>query len=64
MDANMVAELRAVSNYIRETKIQLGELEAIKRLLGCAETLDAMADRMEAALAEEKQNEDNNQQRI
>lgn len=64
MDANMVAELKAVSNYIRETRIQLGELEAIKRLLGCAETLDGMAGRMEAALAEEKQNEADNQQRI
>ena len=62
MDKSMITELKAVSNYIRETRIQLGELEAIKRLLGCAETLDAMADRMEAALAEEeKQNEADNQ---
>ena len=62
MDESMIAELRAVADYIRETRIQLGELEAIKRLLGCAETLDGMAGRMEAALTEEeKQNEADNQ---
>lgn len=58
MDAGMITELRAVADYIRETRIPMGELEAIKRLLGCAETLDGLAGRMEAALAkEEKQNE-------
>lgn len=50
----IITKLHAIADHIRGTRIPIGEKAAIERLLGCAETLDDMAEEL-------KQNEADNQ---
>lgn len=50
----IITKLHAIADHIRGTRIPIGEKTAIERLLGCAETLDDMAEEL-------KRNEADNQ---
>lgn len=38
--------LQSVAEYLKSTKIPVGELEAIKRILGCVSTLENLAEEL------------------
>ena len=40
---SIINTLEGVAVYLKATRIQISEVEAIKRLLGCAETLENLA---------------------
>lgn len=52
MEETVIRRIKAVADYIRDTKISVGDVDTIKRLLGCAETLEGLAEEMAAQLAE------------
>lgn len=47
MDQQTIAKIRACAQYLRETRLPIGELEAIDRLLGCVQTLETIAKEMD-----------------
>lgn len=53
MDKQMISNrLKAYADFLRKTRLALGELEAIERLNGCANSLEQMAKEL---LEEEKE---------
>lgn len=41
--STIIDKLEGVAAYLKATKIHVGELEAIKRILGCVTTLENLA---------------------
>jgi hypothetical protein len=41
--SNIVTKLQSVSEYLKATKIPVGETDAIKRILGCVSILEKLA---------------------
>lgn len=55
--SNIVTKLQSVSEYLKATKIQVGELEAIKRILGCVTILEKLAEEIKNSEADNKNEE-------
>lgn len=52
-----VAELRAYAEYLRRTRLPVGEKEAIERLLNCSLRLDKLAKELQEDEADHQQGE-------
>lgn len=42
----IISNLQGVAEYLKATKIPVGELEAIKRILGCVSTLENLVEEL------------------
>lgn len=42
----IISNLQSVAEYLKATKIPVGELDAIKRILGCVSTLENLAEEL------------------
>ena len=42
----IISKIQSVSEYLKATRIPIGETEAIKRILGCVTTLENLAEEL------------------
>ena len=52
-----ISELNAYAEYLRRTRLPVGEKEAIERLLNCAICIEKLAKELEADETDHKQGE-------
>lgn len=44
--SRIITQVQSVAEYLKSTKIPIGETDAIKRILGCVTTLENLAEEL------------------